>query len=319
MKIFEKIKTFFFGKKIKALPENGIEIDKISLMAITEKNPENVLNILKNYGSEMKSESIVNIISHLPLDRRVEAIEICDKYIIPYDLAELTLKKLDYRGKITVLEKYQDRLDLEDIYHLLDNIPPDQRKIALDKCVDSLDSLSISEIIKNYIPLYERLDCLNAYYEKLDGYSKASIIEVLDSDRKIEALKKYVKEISKLDLMDIVCETETNRIPELLEIVYDKLSSKQIMDIIQYYVPDEKKLETMYKCCSNLDSATISDLIKYVIPEGQKEEALIAMQNRIKSNNIGDILQFCVKSVKALKKVQHNLEPEDVEYFKKNL
>ena len=150
-------------------------------------------------------------------------------------------------------------------------------------------------------------------------YSKASIIEVLDSDRKIEALKKYVKEISKLDLMDIVCETETSRIPELLEIVYDKLSSKQIMDIIQYYVPDEKKLETMYKCCSNLDSATISDLIKYVIPEDQKEEALIAMQNRIKSNNIGDILQFCVKSVKALKKVQHNLDPEDVEYFKKNL
>ena len=40
MKIFEKIKAFFFGKKTKALPENGIEIDKISLMAITEKNPE---------------------------------------------------------------------------------------------------------------------------------------------------------------------------------------------------------------------------------------------------------------------------------------
>ena len=97
------------------------------------------------------------------------------------------------------------------------------------------------------------------------------------------------------------------------------MTSKQIMDVIQYYVPDEKKLETMYKCCNNMDSATISDLIKFVIPESQKEEALIAMQNRINVNNIGDILQFCVKTASALKKVQHNLDPEDVEFFKNRL
>ena len=75
-------------------------------------------------------------------------------------------------------------------------------------------------------------------------------------------------------------------------------------------------METLYKSCYKLDSATISDLIKYTIPDDQKEQALISLQNRIKSNNIGEILQFCVRTTNALKKVQHNLDPEDVEYLK---
>ena len=60
-------------------------------------------------------------------------------------------------------------------------------------------------------------------------------------------------------------------------------------------------------------------MIKYTVPEEQKEEALISLQNRIKSNNIGEILQFCVKSANALKKVQHNLDSEDVEYFENTI
>lgn len=319
MKFFERIKEIFFGKKVKALPSSGLDIDKIVLMAINESDPEKVMDALRNHSQEMRPDSIVHIISHLPLDRRVEAIEECHEYITTYDLSELALKKLDYNGKIVILEKFQDTLDLEDIYKLFGNIPPDQRAFALNSCIDRLDSLSISEIIKKYVPLYDRLDCLNTYSDKLDGFSKAQVIESLDGTRKISALKLYVSEVNKTDLFDIVCGTETNNIANVLDVVYENLTSKQIMDIIQYYVPEDKKLETMYKCCNKLDSSTISDLIKYVIPQNQKEEALVAMQNRIKSNNIGEILQFCVRTISALEKVKHNLDPEDIEYFKNNL
>ena len=319
MKFFERIKKFFFSKHIKTLPSEGLEIDKIVLLAVDEREPEKVMDVLRNRGADIMSESIVHIISHLPLDRRLEAIELCADYIDPYDLSDLALKKLDYNGKIAILEKFQDSFDLEDLYKLFGNIPPDQRATALSRCIDRLDSLGISDVIKNYVPLYDRLDCLNKYCDKLDGFSKARVIEGLDSARKVVALKTYVGEINKTDLYDIVCGTETGSICDVLDVAYQNMTSKQIMDVIQYYVPDEKKLETMYKCCNNMDSATISDLIKFVIPDNQKEEALIAMQNRINVNNVGDILQFCVKTVSALKKVQHNLDPEDVEFFKNKL
>lgn len=316
MNLFEKIKNLFFKPRFKALPEESLEIEKITLLAIKEKDPEKTLDILRNYCYEMKSDSIVHIISHLPNKRRFEGIEIAQKYITPYDLSELALKKLDFNGKIEILEKFQNRLDLEDIYKLFNSVPPDQRENALRKCVERFDSFGLSELIRIYIPLYDRLDCLNLYYARLDAFSKANIIKELDADRKIQALNKYGKEINKTDLFDIVCQTETDRIPDVLNVVYSNLTSKQISDIIQYHIKDDKKLETLYKSCYKLDSATISDLIKYTIPDDQKEQALISLQNRIKSNNIGEILQFCVRTTNALKKVQHNLDPEDVEYLK---
>lgn len=319
MKLFEKIKSIFFKNKVKALPEASIETEKVVLLAVKEREPEKVLDILRTYCFEMNSNSIVHIIAHLPMKRRVEGIEIAQKYITPYDLSDLALRKLDYNGKICVLEKFQNRLDLEDMYQLFNNIPPDQRVRALKKCVDRFDSFALSEIIKKYMPLYDRLDCLNLYHTRLDGSSKANIIKELDADRKFTALSKYQKELNKTDLYDIVCSTETDRIPDVLNVVYNSLTSKQISDIIQYYVPEKRKLETLYKCCYRLDSSTISDLIKYTVPEEQKEEALISLQNRIKSNNIGEILQFCVKSANALKKVQHNLDSEDVEYFENTI
>lgn len=316
MNLFEKIKNLFFKPRFKALPEESLEIEKITLLAVKEKDPEKTLDILRNYCYEMKSDSIVHIISHLPNKRRVEGIEIAQKYITPYDLSELALKKLDFNGKIEVLEKFQNRLDLEDIYKLFNSVSPDQRENALRKCVERFDSFGLSELIRIYIPLYDRLDCLNLYHARLDAFSKANIIKELDADRKIQALNKYGKEINKTDLFDIVCQTETDRIPDVLNVVYSNLTSKQISDIIQYHIKDDKKLETLYKSCYKLDSATISDLIKYTIPDDQKEQALISLQNRIKSNNIGEILQFCVRTTNALKKVQHNLDPEDVEYLK---
>ncbi len=319
MKLFERLKEIFFGKKIKALPSKSLEIDKIVLMAVREKDSDKVLDILQNYSQEMDSDSIVHIISNLPMNRRLEGIGIAIRNIAPFDLAELALKKLDYNGKIEVLDKYEYKLSVEDIYQLFNNIPPDQRSYALKKCSERLDSADIADIIKNYVPLYERLECLNLYSDQLDGYSIASIVKTLDTDRKMEALRLYEKEINRTDLYEIVCGTETRKISDVLDIVYNELTTKQIYDLIQYYIPSDKKMETLYKCCYKLDSSTISDIIKYVLPDEQKEEALISLQNRIKSNNIGEILQLCVRSLSALKKVQHNLDPEDVEYFKKNL
>ncbi len=317
MKFLERIKQILFGNKIKAI-SSGTDVKNIITIIKKEKNHDVALNILKNNLTQLSSSDIVEIISTFPMNKRVEALQIAKKFITTYDLYELTIKKLDYNGKLTILESYQYNLDLDDIFGIFNNLPPDQRKNALSKCIERFDSYEITELIKKYVPLYERLDCLNLYHEKLDGFLKASIIDTLDSQSKISALKKYSKEINQTNLFNIICNSETSKIPELLDIVYNQLTSKQISDIIQYHISEEKKLESLYKCCSRLTSSTISDLIKYSIPESQKEEALIALQNRIKSNNIGEILQLCIKSKRVLDKVKHNLYEEDIEYFTNN-
>lgn len=318
MKIFERIKRIFYKNKTKAI-STGFDSQKIILIIKKEKNSEVALNILKNYCPMMSSADISEIIVNLAISKRIEAIEIAQNYITPYDLYDIALKNLDYNGKLEVLEKFQYRLDLEDIFGLFNNLPPDQRFTALKKSIDRFDSFGLSEIIQKYIPLYERLDCLNLYHEKLDSFSKARIIEKLDSDRKIEALKQYGNELNKTDLNSIVCNTETNKISEVLNVVYHNLTSKQILNIIQYHIPENEKLKNLYKCCNNLDSSSISDLIKYSIPDDEKEEALVTLQNRIKSNNIGEIIQFCIKSSNILEKVKNNLDIEDIEYFRNNI
>lgn len=314
MNLFEKIKRIFFKHKVPSLPE---QTDTIRTMWIIkeEKDSNKQLDILRNNYQELSSSELTEIITNLPLNRRIEAIEIAQKYLTPYDLFDISLKKLDYQGKITILEKFQYRLDLEDIFALFNVLPPDERQNALKKCIDRFDSFGISEIIRKYIPLSERLDCLNTYHEKLDSPSKASIISTLDPERKIRALRQYETELNKTDLNDIVCETETAKISAVFDVVYNSLSQQQIADIIQYYIPENQKLSALYKCCDKLNSATISDIIKFSIPEEQKEEALVSLQNRIKSNNIGEIIQFCIKGKSILEKVKGNLYPEDIEYF----
>lgn len=317
MNFFEKLKRIFLKNKTKYLT-SGTDTEKIIVLAKKEKNPEKVLDILQNNIKDLSSSEISQIIINLPISRRTEAIEIAQKYITPYDLYDISIKKLDYNGKLEVLKKFQHRLDLEDIFGLFNNLPPDQRKNALDTCIDRFDSFGISEIITKYIPLYEKLDCLNTYHEKLDSFSKASIISSLNTERKILALRQYEKELNKTDLNDILCETENDKISEVFDIVYGSLTPNQIEDIIQYHIPEEQKLPALYKTCNKLSSATISDIIKFSIPESQKEEALITLQYRIKSNNIGEIIQFCIKSKDILSKVQNNLDPEDLEYFSNN-
>ncbi len=317
MNFLEKLKRIFFKNKFKYLT-SGTDTEKIILLAKKEKNPEKVLSILENNIQDLSSSEISQIIINLPISTRTEAIKIAQKYITPYDLYDISLKKLDYKGKLEVLEKFQHRLDLEDIFGLFNNLPPDQRKTALDVCIDRFDSFGIAEIITKYIPLYEKLDCLEKYQEKLDSFSKATIISSLDTERKIKALRQYEKELNKTDLKDILYETETNKISEVFDIIYNSLTPNQIEDIIQYHIPENQKLTALYKTCNKLNSATISDIIKFSIPESQKEEALVTLQYRIKSNNIGEIIQFCIKSKNILAKVQNNLDPEDLEYFNNN-
>lgn len=316
MNFLEKLKSIFFKKKTKYLTA-GTDTDKILQLAKKEKDSEKKLNILRNYCYELASSEIAQIIITLPQNRRIEGIEIAQKYITPYDLYDIALKKLDYKGKLEILEKFQHRLDLEDIFGLFNNIPPDQRNTALKKCVDRLDSFGISEIIIKYIPLYEKLDCLNLYHTQLDSSSKASIISNLDTERKTRALTQYGKELNKTDLEDIVCGTESTKVSEVFDVVYAYLTPVQIENIIQYYIPENQKLSALYKSCNKLSSATISDIIKFSIPEHQKEEALVSLQNRIKSNNIGEIIQFCIKGKTILDKVKNNLDAEDIEYFNK--
>lgn len=319
MNLFERIKRIFFKEKTKALPSEATDIQKIVLLATRERDSKKVLEILTNHASFMKSSDIIQIISHLPMKDRIEAIRISNKYITPYDLAELSVKKLNYEGKIQILQEFDNRLDLEDIYQLFNSITPDQRFNALQKCIDRFDSFGIAEIIDRYIPLYERLDALNMYRYNLDGSAKAAIIQNMDDDRKITALKTYAKEINKTDLEDIVCNTREDKIPDVLNVVYNYLSAQQIADIIRYNVSEKRKLEMLYKCCYKLDSAIISDLIKFTVPKESREEALVALQNRMDKTNVGEVFQFCTKSLSVFKKIQHNLDPEDVEYFKNNI
>ncbi len=317
MNFFEKIKKIFFKSKTKYL-SSGINTDKIISIAKKEKDPEKILEILRNYCQYLSSSELSQIIIDLPISKRTTGIEIAQKYITPYDLYDISLKKLDYNGKLEVLEKFQHRLEPEEIFGLFNNLPPDQRTNALQKCADRLDSFGISEIIIKHIPLYEKLDCLNLYHEKLDSFSKSNIILSLDSERKVMALRKYENELNKTDLNDILCETETSKISEIFEIIYNNLTPNQIENIIQYYIPESEKLSALYKSCDKLNSATISDIIKFSIPESQKEEALVTLQDKIKSNNIGEIIQFCIKSKDILKKVKNNIDPEDLEYFNNN-
>ena len=317
MKFFEWIKSIFHKDKTLAL---GTAYDnRYVSRAQVAKDPDSVIGYLRQNVAELESSEIAEMIEKLPQGRRIEAVEIAQKHLTPFDLSDITVNKLSAEEKIEVLDKFDFRLDLEDIYAIFDNLTPDQRLNALKKCVDRFDSISLAELIMKYMPLYERLDCLNLYHDRLEESSKALIIESLDPDRKISALKQYGKTLNKTDLNDIIRNTPKERVFSVLSVVYNDISSNQIEDIITFFVPEKEKLAALYMCCNRLNSSTISDLIKYTIPEDQKEEALVALQNRIKSNNIGEILQFYVKSLNALKKVQHNLDKEDVEYFNNKL
>ena len=79
------------------------------------------LNILRNYCYTLSSSEITQIINSLPQNKKIEGIEIAQKYITPYDLYDIALKNLDYKGKIQVLEKFPYRLDLEDIFGLFNS------------------------------------------------------------------------------------------------------------------------------------------------------------------------------------------------------
>ena len=313
MKFFKWLKSIFFPEKINYL---GTAYDnRYVARSLYSDKPDELIGHLRSSVQDMQSNEIAELIKDLPKDYKIQAIEIAQKHLTPYDLAEIAVNDLTQEGKIEVLEKFQNRLDLEDIYQLFDTITPDQRLNTLKKCVERFESSTLAELIKKYIPLYERLDALNLYHDRIDNSSKAIIIGSLDPDRKVMALKQYGKELNKTDLNDIICSTEKEKVFSVLSVVYNDISSNQIEDIITFYIPEQEKLAALYMCCNRLNSSTISDIIKFSIPEEQKEEALVSLQNRIKRNNVGEIIQFCIKGKDVLKKVKDNLYPEDYEFF----
>ena len=83
MNLFERIKRIFFKSKVKALPSESTDIQKIVLLATRERDSKKVLEILTNHSQFMKSSDIIQIISHLPMKNRIEAIRISNKYITP--------------------------------------------------------------------------------------------------------------------------------------------------------------------------------------------------------------------------------------------
>ena len=313
MKFFKWLKSLFKPEKINYL---GTAYDNryVSKSSYSD-DPKGLIGYLRQNVQDMQSNEISELIKDLPKEYKIEAIEISQKHLTPYDLAEIAVKDLTQEGKIEILEKFQNRLDLEDIYQLFDTITPDQRLNTLKKCVERFESSTLAELIKKYIPLYERLDALNMYHDRIDSSSKAIIIDSLNSERKIMALKQYGKELNKTDLNEIICNTEKENVFSVLSVVFNDISSNQIEDIITFYVPEQEKLAALYMCCNRLNSSTISDIIKFSIPEDQKEEALVSLQNRMKRNNVGEIIQFCIKGKDVLKKVKDNLYPEDYEYF----
>ncbi len=316
MKLLEWIKSLFKKDDVKYL---GTAYDnRYVSKSRYYSDPDGLIGYLRQNCANMTSGEITESIEKLPESRKIEAVELAQKYLTPYDLSDIAINGLDQDGKIEALDKFQNRLDLEDIYKIFDNITPDKRMYTLKKCVDRFESLALAELIDKYIPLYERLDALTLYHDRLDDQGKALIIKALDPDRKIIALKEYGKALNRTDLNEIICNTEEEKVFSVLSVVYNDITSSQIEEIITLYIPEEQKLAALYMCCNRLNSSEISDIIKFAIPENQKEEALVSLQNRLRSNNIGEIFQFYIKSAKALKKLEGNLDKEDLEFFNKN-
>ena len=91
MNFLEKLKSIFFRKKTKYLT-SGVDVNKILQLAKKEKDSEKKLNILRNYCYTLSSSEITQIINSLPQNKKIEGIEIAQKYITPYDLYDIALK-----------------------------------------------------------------------------------------------------------------------------------------------------------------------------------------------------------------------------------
>ncbi len=316
MKIIDIIKSFLNKIKLKRLPE-ATNSDNVILLIKKEKNPEKIKDILGNYMLYLTSYEIIDIISKLPINDRIETLLKYRKYITPYDLSDFIVKKLDTNRKMIALKEFQMQLDLYDIYNIFDNISPDRREEALDSIIDRFDSYAVSDIIKKYIPFKQRKNLLYKYEDIIDSISKASIILQMPVKDKLEATEKYINEISKINLLEIVTSFPEKNISEATIKFAQKLSMTQISDIIIYNIPEDNRKDTLIKVSEYLNSSIISDIIKYCLKNEERREVLIELKEKLDEKNIAEIVQYFLKDdIELINILKDKMYTEDVMYFK---
>ena len=308
MKIIDIIKNFLNKIKIKRLPE-AIDSDNVILLIKKEKNPENIKNILGNYISILTSSEIIDIVSKLPINDRMQTLLKYKEYIAPYDLSEFIIKKLDTERKIIALKEFQMQLDLYDIYNIFDNISPDRREEALDTIIDRFDGYAISEIIQKYIPFRQRKNILYKYEDIIDSISKVSIILKMPVEDKIEVAEKYANEISKINMAETISDSTIK--------FAKNMSMAQISDIIMYNIPENRRKETLINISDYLSSGVISDIIKYSLKNEDRKDAIIALREKLNEKHIAEIIQnFLKDDIELINMLKEKMDIEDVIYFK---
>lgn len=316
MKIIDIIKSFLNRIKIKRLPET-IDSGNVILLIKKEKNPENIKNILGNYISILTSSEIIDIVSKLLINDRMQTLLKYKEYVAPYDLSEFIIKKLDTERKIVALKEFQMQLDLYDIYNIFDTISPDRREEALDTIIDRFDGYAISEIIQKYIPFRQRKFILYKYEDVIDSISKVSIILKMPMEDKLEATEKYANEISKINMAEIVASFPEKNISDATIKFAKNMSIAQISDIIMYNVPENKRKETLINISEYLSSSIISDIIKYSLKNEDRKDAIIVLRDKLDEKHIAEIIQYFLKDdIELINMLKDKMDIEDVIYFK---
>ncbi|MBR3152558.1 MAG: hypothetical protein IKF52_03010 [Clostridia bacterium] len=313
MNFFARIKNIFFKKKMKRLVA-GPDPDKTAQIALKERNPDKILEILNNSSYILTSEEITTLISRLPIKRRVEGMKIAKNYLMPYNLFELINYKLDNLSKVEALSEFQDDIDLYEIYEIFNNMAPDRRVAALEKCIDRFDPSSLGELIEVYIPISERGDMLYKYDSLIDPFSKAAIIMKMIPDESIEALKKYCTEINSSNICYIISSLPSTHVEGALRVSYNQLNSNQIRNIIMYNVPEKQRLNLLEICSDKLDIAARTDIIRYGIPEKEIENAVTTLADYLDKEHVSGIVEDLKISAKFLKVLNEKfgLKEEDV-------
>ncbi|MBR3132679.1 MAG: hypothetical protein IKG42_01135 [Clostridia bacterium] len=313
MKFFSRIKNIFFKRKMKLLMP-GPDVDKTAQIALKERNPDKIIEILNNSSYILTSEEISTLISRLPIKRRVEGMKIAKNYLMPYDLFELINNKLDNLSKVEAISEFQDNIDLYEIYEIFNNMAPDRRVAALEKCIDRFDPASLGELIETYIPISERGDMLYKYDSLIDSFSKAAIIMKMIPDESIDALKKYCGEINSSNICYIISSLPSTHVAGALRVSYNQLNSNQIRNIIMYNVPEKQRVDLLEICSDKLDISARTDIIRYGIPEKEIENAVTALADYLDKEHVSGIVEDLKLSAKFLKVLNEKfgLSKEDI-------
>lgn len=317
MKLFEKIKDFFRRFTRKQLPA-GSEVNPSVLAIKAEKNIDTIEAMMPECVQMLTSSEIVELIAKFPIKRRFFMLDTYRKYITPYELSSFIARKLDQESRLNALQAFQYSLDLPDILNILDNVSPDRRVEALDRIIDRLDAYSLSEVIKNYIPLVDRKDIMIKYEDILDQFSKASIVEKLQPDDILDVIEKYKNDFTKTILFDVVRSLPENKIAVGLGMCQDRLTDSQVAEIIMYSIPEKQRLKSLFEVADRLKSATIADIIRCSLSERDKKLAVLRLKYNMEDEHIAEIVQNHMSTdTEMIEKLKDKMLLEDLVYFRK--